>query len=105
MAPATLFESQLCEGNNLTISLYNPDSFNPDAISAQLTLFTDIATYRRDVTAASGYLSGDTTQTHFGIPAGATITALEVVWPDGNVTRVAEADIPLNTHLKLTYND
>ncbi|MCB0041649.1 MAG: ASPIC/UnbV domain-containing protein, partial [Caldilinea sp.] len=37
----------------------------------------------RDVRAVSGYLSGDATQLHFGIPAGAVLEKLAVRWPDG----------------------
>ncbi len=102
---ATLFENQLCGGDNLTISLSAPASANPDAIGASLTLLTPDASYQREITAASGYLSGDTTQVHFGLPPGKTVTGLEITWPDGRATQVDGADIQTNTHLKITRNN
>ena len=38
---------------------------------------------RREVRAQSGYLSGDTSRLHFGIPPGDAPAALEITWPDG----------------------
>ncbi len=100
--PATLFENRVCGGSNLTLSLSQPDTANPGAIGARLTLHTTAGIYQREVRAASGYLSGDAAQVHFGFPAESEIEALEITWPDGTVTRLD--DITANTFVSITRN-
>lgn len=99
-APAMLFENQLCEGSHLIVNLRQSNSANTDALGARLTLFTSTGVYQREVHAASGYLSGDASQVHFGFPSESTLEALEVQWVDGTVSRV-EALSP-NSALSLT---
>jgi hypothetical protein len=89
-APATLYENRLCGGDALEADLSWPGSHNTRAIGATLALHTSAGTFTRDVRAISGYLSGDSARVHFGIPAGATIDRLEVRWPDGAVTTLAQ---------------
>ncbi len=36
----------------------------------------------------AGYLSGEPPRLHFGLPAGARIDALSIVWPDGRTSHV-----------------
>jgi enediyne biosynthesis protein E4 len=85
---AQLFENQICLGNGLNVALHNPKQANTQAIGATLALYTNRGVYSREVTSASGYLSGDAPVTHFGIPADATIDRLEVRWPDDFVSVV-----------------
>jgi hypothetical protein len=82
-APSQLFENQLCEGESLLVDLRWPGSANTRAIGARLALHTSSGVYWRDVRASSGYLSGDPSQVHFGIPAGAELQLLQITWPDG----------------------
>jgi hypothetical protein len=86
--PAQLFENQLCGGSSLQVDLRWPGTKNPYAIGAQLALQTDGGTLYRTVRAGSGYLSGDPSRIHFGLPAGATLQQLEVRWPDGAVSQI-----------------
>lgn len=51
--------------------------------------FSD-GTFYRDVRAASGYLSGDPSRVHFGLPADAQLLRLEITWPDGEQTTVTD---------------
>jgi hypothetical protein len=88
-APAQLFENQTCQGSGLEVDLQWPHSTNAFALGAQLYLHTSLGTLTRDVRASSGYLSGDPPRIHFGIPAGATLTSLDIVWPDGGFTTIA----------------
>ncbi|HMO59323.1 MAG TPA: CRTAC1 family protein [Roseiflexaceae bacterium] len=81
-SPSMVLENQLCGGRNLLVDLRWPASGNTRAIGAQLALETSAGTFYRDVRAASGYLSGDTSLVHFGIPDGATIEQLRITWPD-----------------------
>ena len=49
---------------------------------------TDAGEQLRDIRVGSGYLSGDAPVAHFAVPAGATIEALEITWPDGERSRI-----------------
>ncbi len=89
-SPAQLFENRLCGGDGLTVELRWPGSGNTRAIGARLALHTSAGSFYRDVRATSGYLSGDPPQVHFGVPAGASIERLEIRWPDGGLTTVAQ---------------
>jgi hypothetical protein len=82
-SPAQIFENRLCGGQSLEADLLWPASKNSRAIGATLTLHTSAGSFRRDVRASSGYLSGDPARVHWGFPSGTTIQRLEITWPDG----------------------
>jgi hypothetical protein len=88
-SPAQVFENRLCGGAGLEVDLFWPGSQNTRAIGAQLALHTSMGTYYRDVRALSGYLSGDAPQIQFGLPQGASAQRLEIRWPDGKVSNIA----------------
>jgi enediyne biosynthesis protein E4 len=90
---AQLFENQLCEGHSLQVDLRWLTSLNTRAIGARLVLYTDQGTYTRDVKAASGYISGDPSRIHFGIPNDAIVQQLEIVWPDQTVSIIDDVAI------------
>lgn len=92
LAPAMLFENQLCQGASLAIDLFWPGSHNIRALGAKLSLQTSTGTYYREVKAGSGYLSGDPARLHFGFPTEATLQRLDVYWPDGASSTL---DLPL----------
>ncbi|HXG40889.1 MAG TPA: CRTAC1 family protein, partial [Candidatus Limnocylindrales bacterium] len=102
-ANARLFENRLCGGAHLQVDLRWPGSSNSHALGARLALVTEAGTYRRDVVAGSGYLSGDPSRQHFGVPAGATPVRLEVVWPDGARSTVERP--ALSTRLVVTRTE
>ncbi len=88
-APAQLFENRLCgAGAALEIDLRQPGTDNPFAVGALVTIETNHGDLLRDVRAVSGYLSGDTSRLHVGLAADMTVTALEVRWPDGGLSRL-----------------
>ena len=89
-SPAQLFENQLCGGQSIEVALQWHGIQNHDAIGAQVTVQTSLGSLVRDVRAASGYLSGDAPVLHFGLPSGATITGLEISWPDGRRSVVTD---------------
>lgn len=96
--PAQLFENQLCGGASVEIDLRWPASKNPYALGARLVLQTTTGRYYRDIRAASGYLSGDPTRIHIGLPADAQPQRLEIYWPDGAISAIDE----LATHTLVT---
>lgn len=88
MAPAHIFENRHCEGESLEVDLYWPQSGNARAIGAVIYLDTGAERMRRDVRAASGYLSGDPARVHFGFPQTDRPLEMEIVWPDGRVSHL-----------------
>jgi hypothetical protein len=90
-SPAQWFENRLCGGESLEVDLAWPETHNTRAIGAQLALRTSAGTYYRDVRVMSGYLSGDPARIQFGFPAGASLSELDIRWPDGAVSRVQPA--------------
>ena len=86
LSPAKIFENRLCASDSIEIDLRWNGSKNSHAIGSQLILQTDKGAYRRDVTAASGYLSGDASRAHIGLPVGAAAQSLTIIWNDGGHT-------------------
>lgn len=87
-SPAQLFENQLCGGSSLEVDLRWDHSGNTHALGAKLTLYTTTGIYHRDVRATSGYLSGDPSRVHFGLPIHSEVQRLEARWPDGHLTTI-----------------
>ena len=100
-APSQVFENRLCGGGHLLLDLRQPGTANTHALGAGVVLTTAAGVeQRREVRAQSGYLSGDTSRLHFGIPAGDTPTALEITWPDGE--RSVVRDLVAATRVAVT---
>jgi hypothetical protein len=85
-SPAMLLENRLCGGQGVLVDLHWSGTKNQAAIGATIRLATSVGVMTREVKSLSGYLSGDTSQVHFGIPQGAAIERLEIFWPDGQVS-------------------
>ncbi|MCB0129424.1 MAG: ASPIC/UnbV domain-containing protein, partial [Caldilineaceae bacterium] len=100
---AQLFENQLCGGGSMDVELRWPQSGNSRAIGAQVRLQTDTGFLQQDVRASGGYLSGDPIRIHFGLGAATRLDNLEVLWPDGAISRL-ETPTP-GTHLTITRTD
>jgi hypothetical protein len=100
LSAAKLFENRLCGGDSIMVDLHQPGVGNGSGIGARLTLYTDAGAYHRDVTAVSGYLSGDSSRVHFGFPQGAPPQRLTISWNDGEYSEVD--DIKPNTWLRVT---
>jgi hypothetical protein len=91
-APSQIFENQLCAGASIQVDLRWPNSPNTHAIGAKLTLRTGAGNYMREVKATSGYLSGDPSRAHFGFPVESQLQALEITWPDGQVSTIGRLE-------------
>jgi enediyne biosynthesis protein E4 len=107
-SPSVVFENQLCSenqtggGDALTVDLaWN--SSNSEAIGATIKLTTSSGTFMRDVRTTSGYLSGESSRVHFGIPKDAALTSLEILWPDGQTSNIT--DLQENTLLSIARKD
>jgi hypothetical protein len=97
---AQLFENRLCGGSGLEVALQQPESGNHNAIGAVVRLYTNGGSQQRDVRASGGYLSGDPLRLHFGLPEGANLERLEIVWPDGALSHVG--GLTANTRVVVT---
>ena len=102
-SPAALFENRLCGGDSIMVDLRQRGLGNGQGVGARLALHTDAGVYHRDVTAVSGYLSGDSSRVHFGFPAGAGLRRLAITWNDGEYSEVG--DILANSLITVTRGD
>ena len=100
LSAAKLFENRLCGGDSIMVDLRQPGVGNSQGVGARLTLYTDAGAYHRDVTAVSGYLSGDSSRVHFGFPKGAALQRLTISWNDGEYSEAE--DLKPNTLLSAT---
>jgi hypothetical protein len=95
---AQWFENRLCGGQGIEVILRQPSGTaegaegpaNTSAVGAVARLITDRGVQRRDLRASGGYLSGDPLRLYFGLPPGTTAEALEITWPDGAGSRIAD---------------
>ena len=88
LSPAVVFENRLCGGASLQVALRRPGSGNHYALGARVTVVTSAGNSVRQMRSTAGYLSGEPPRLHFGLPAGARIESLTIVWPDGRTSHV-----------------
>ena len=90
--PSQVFENRVCGGANLLVDLRQPGTGNTHAIGARVRLVGELGGQplhlTREVRSQSGYLSGDTSRLHFGVPRGAALIRLEIRWPDGTRSHI-----------------
>ena len=90
--PSQVFENRICGGANLLVDLRQPGTGNTHAIGARVRLVGELGGRPlhliREVRSQSGYLSGDTSRLHFGVPRGAALIRLEIRWPDGTRSHI-----------------
>lgn len=83
------------QGSSLLVNVTG-QAPNTAAVGARLTLHLDSGgKLTREIRAGSGYLSSYSGPVHFGIPAEATPTKLEIKWPDG--TSITLDDVSTGT--------
>ena len=89
-SPAQIFENQLCGGSSLLVDMRQPSAGNSRALGGEMILHTTTGIYRRSA------------RLHFGLPAGSSINALEIRWPDGVVSVISGRNLPPNSRLTIT---
>jgi hypothetical protein len=88
---AYLFENQLCSsGDGVEVDLRWNRSKNTRAVGSHVILRTSQGLMMRDVRTSGGYLSGDPSRIHFGVPAGADLLELRIIWPDGKQSLISK---------------
>ena len=101
-SPARIFENQLCSGQSLVVHLSQAGTGNTRVLGAEVRLQTSMGVYRRQVQAASGYLSGRSPALHFGLPEDSEILVLEVRWPDGTVSLISGQSLQPNSRVAVS---
>ncbi|MCP4453427.1 MAG: CRTAC1 family protein [Planctomycetes bacterium] len=71
-----------------------------DAIGARVTVRSGSLVQIQDVIPVTGYLSQADTRRHFGLGEAEVVEAVEIRWPDGQVTRLSH--VKANQMLKVT---
>jgi len=89
--PAELLRNQGPARHWLEVKLVGTRS-NRDAVGARLRLRTAAGWQTREVHAGSAYLSGQSLVQHFGLGDATRVEALEVGWPSGERTALADLD-------------
>ena len=101
LAPAQLFENRLCHGGAaILVAVRWPGGTNTGAVGSRLVLHTGAGELHREITASSGYLSGNVAAVHFGFPRTAAPLRLQIHWPDA-ATSIIERPPP-NTRITVT---
>ncbi len=87
------------------VELHDETGLSTAAIGAQVTLATSIDRFVQEVWVTSGYLSGNPTRLHFGLPSH--IEHLEIRWIDGEDTRLdnVEANQLIQVYRRLAAID
>ncbi|MBK9122096.1 MAG: CRTAC1 family protein [Chloroflexi bacterium] len=83
LSAARLFENELCGGRHILVDVGWSGTMNPQAIGTVIRLDTGVGTMTRTIRSGSGYLSGDPSVAHFGVPEGVAVERLRITWPDG----------------------
>ena len=101
LAPAQLFENRLCHGGAaILVAVRWPGGTNTGAIGSRLVLHTGAGELHREITASSGYLSGNVAAVHFGFPRTAAPLRLQIHWPDAATSTIDRP--PPNTRITVT---
>lgn len=79
-----------CAEASLDVDLIWLNSDNQRAVSAILTLQTSAGVLQRTVDVAGSANPGDPARVHFVFAADTRLEALEILWPDGNLSTVTE---------------
>ena len=83
--PAELLQNLGGSGHWIEIALVGVRS-NRDAVGARVALRTGRGWQTREVSAGSGYLSGQSLVQHFGLGADVQASEVEIEWPSGTRT-------------------
>ena len=87
---ATLLRN-LCEKERAWIALkLVGTSSNRDAIGARVTIEVDGVSQIREIAAGSSQMGQNMLEAHFGLGTASTIDSVNIAWPSGKVTRLAD---------------
>ena len=95
-APLVLENVRAHRGHALTVKLAGKGK-NRFAIGARVVVRTGTKTHPFLVHAGSGFMSSGDTALHVGLGAVAKVDAIDVTWPSGKTSHLADvpADVPL----------
>ncbi|MEM7272967.1 MAG: CRTAC1 family protein [Actinomycetota bacterium] len=100
-SPAVLLENRICAGPSVIVDPRWDGVANADALGSTVTVIGgDDVRRSRQILSSRGYLSSPPTEAHVGLGVTAGPFTVEVTWPDGAVSTVA--DVESGTHLTVT---
>ena len=85
---AQIYENQRCGGHRLLLSLHDAQSQNPDAMGATVIVRSGDQRFTRQISAVSGYLSGQSPLVHIGLGDITHIDGIEIHWPDQSTSQI-----------------
>jgi hypothetical protein len=85
---AQIYENQRCGGHRLLLELHDAQSQNPDAIGATVIVQSGDQRFTRQISAVSGYLSGQSPLVHVGLGDITTVDSIEIHWPDNSMSQI-----------------
>ncbi|MBL8728084.1 MAG: VCBS repeat-containing protein [Planctomycetes bacterium] len=98
--PAAVYENRTTDGRAITLRLVGQKS-ERFGVGARVTAtLADGRQLVREVSLARGYLSGQTTDLHFGVGTAAAVASLQVRWPSGHGQ--AFTDLAAGRHYTIT---
>jgi len=103
--PALLLENtseKLAKKNHYLRIRLKGDKFNPAAIGAVASVFTDDLRQQKSVLSGRGYLSQPEQVLHFGLGDQTTIDSIQVKWPNGSIQNFDGGSI--DTLVELSYD-
>jgi hypothetical protein len=89
-------------GNWLVVRAYDPQR-KRDALGAEVTILADGRKWVRTAHADGSFACSSDPRVHVGLGSATTVTAIELVWPNGQKERFAGG--PVNRHVVLTQGD
>jgi hypothetical protein len=99
-SPQILHNELAGAGNWLLVKLEGKGG-NPDAIGASITVRAEKKTMTRLVQSGTSYISQDDVRQHFGLGPATQADSIEVRWPDGTTTKLA--NVKANQIVKVVY--
>lgn len=94
------YRNDLDDGSHfLTLRLLDGGA-NREAVGARVRVTSGGTTQMRELHSGNGYVSANAIEAHFGLGTAETIDELEVQWPDGAVTTVADVDVDRHVLLR-----
>ncbi|MEZ5338034.1 MAG: VCBS repeat-containing protein [bacterium] len=85
-------------GNRITLDLRQAGP-NPQAVGARIKAFVGTKVIASEVSLARGYSTGESARTHIGMGELASLTRLEIIWPDGKLQ--VERDLAAGQHYQI----
>jgi len=104
--PAFIYKNNTREldenSNYIQISLVG-NTFNPQAIGAEVTIYHGSNSQKKMVQSSRGFQSSVEKDLHFGLGTTGQIDSVQVIWPNGKIT--SQLDLMANQRITINYEE